>query len=226
MARRGQRQSGATRTAPRNQRRARDLDNEGIIPVLARAVREVEAGAQRGSLRPSGRTKFQVVALLVREERARVKADETISDAQRTEQLKRLDGVATILAKTAARDTSLLALLAEDAVVSSAAVSLKRDMLLAAGLEPAPEGAARTESVTAPGTTERRVVPQSIVSRQLANPFLAPDYSSAGQRRPARAGSPAGSCWARSSGRSRTAGPRPAWTSPSRPPCRAHAARS
>ena len=53
---------------------------------------EVEAGAQRGSLRPSGRTKFQVVALLVREERARVKADETISDAQRTEQLKRLDG--------------------------------------------------------------------------------------------------------------------------------------
>lgn len=183
MARRGQRQSGATRTAPRNQRRARDLDNEGIIPVLARAVREVEAGAQRGSLRPSGRTKFQVVALLVREERARVKADETISDAQRTEQLKRLDGVATILAKTAARDTSLLALLAEDAVVSSAAVSLKRDMVLAAGLEPAPEEVTRTESVTAPGTTERRVVPQSIVSRQLANPFLAPDYSSAGQRR-------------------------------------------
>ena len=183
MARRGQRQSGATRTAPRNQRRARDLDNEGIIPVLARAVREVEAGAQRGSLRPSGRTKFQVVALLVREERARVKADETIGDAQRTEQLKRLDGVATILAKTAARDTSLLALLAEDAVVSSAAVSLKRDMLLAAGLEPAPEEVTRTESVTAPATTERRVVPQSIVSRQLANPFLAPDYSSAGQRR-------------------------------------------
>jgi len=183
LARRGQRQSGATRTAPRNQRRARDLDNEGIIPVLARAVREVEAGAQRGSLRPSGRTKFQVVALLVREERARVKADETIGDAQRTEQLKRLDGVATILAKTAARDTSLLALLAEDAVVSSAAVSLKRDMLLAAGLEPAPEEVTRTESVTAPATTERRVVPQSIVSRQLANPFLAPDYSSAGQRR-------------------------------------------
>ena len=48
LARRGQRQSGATRTAPRNQRRARDLDNEGIIPVLARAVREVEAAAQRG----------------------------------------------------------------------------------------------------------------------------------------------------------------------------------
>ena len=54
---------------------ARDLDNEGIIPVLARAVREVEAGVQRGPVTPSARTKFQVVALLVREERARVKAD-------------------------------------------------------------------------------------------------------------------------------------------------------
>ena len=141
LARRGQRQSGGTRTAARGQRRARDLDNEGIIPVLARAVREVEAGAQRGPVRPSGRTKFQVVALLVREERARVKADATSSDSQRADQLKRLDGIATILAKTAARDTSLLALLAEDAVVSDSARSLKREMLLAAGFEPAPEEA-------------------------------------------------------------------------------------
>ena len=45
-----------------------------MIPVLARAVREVEAAAQRGKVRPSGRTKFQVVALLVREERARIRA--------------------------------------------------------------------------------------------------------------------------------------------------------
>ena len=73
--------------------------------MLARAVREVEAAAERGRVTPSGRTKFQVVALLVREERARVKADEASTEAQRTEQLKRLDGIATILAKTAARDT-------------------------------------------------------------------------------------------------------------------------
>ena len=145
LARRGQRQPGATRTAPRNQRRARDLDNDGIIPVLARAVREVEAGAQRGPVRPAGRTTFQVVALLVREERARVKADKTSSEAQRAEQLKRLDGVATILARTAARDTSLLVLLAEDAVVSGAAASLRREMLLAAGVEPAPEEVTTTE---------------------------------------------------------------------------------
>ena len=113
----------------------RDLDNEGIIPVLARAVREVESAAQRGPVSPSNRTKFQVVALLVREERAHVKADAASTEAQRAAQLKRLDGVATILAKTAARDTSLLQLLAEDAVVSDAARSLKRDMLRAAGAE-------------------------------------------------------------------------------------------
>jgi hypothetical protein len=154
-----------------------------MLGVLARAVRQVEAGAQRGPVRPSDRTKFQVVALLVRQERARVKADATISAAQRDDQLKRLDGIATILAKTAARDTSLLGLLADDATVSPAATSLKRDMLLAAGLEPPPEDVATPQSVAVSGIPERRVVPQSVVRRQLANPFLAPDFSSAEQRR-------------------------------------------
>ncbi|GAA4669554.1 DEAD/DEAH box helicase [Frondihabitans cladoniiphilus] len=179
MARPGQRQSGGTRTAPRNNhRRVRDLDNDGIIPVLARAVREVEAGAQRGPVKPSGRTKFQVVALLMREERARVKADKTITDADRAEQMKRLDGVATILAKAAARDTSLIALLAEEAVVSDTAKSLKRDMLIQAGIELSPDDLIiTTEPVAAPVATERQVVPQSVLSRQLANPFLAPDFA-------------------------------------------------
>ena len=182
MARTGQRQAGARRTAPRNQRRVRELDNEGIIPVLARAVREVETAVQRGHVMPSVRTKFQVVALLVREERARVKADETSTEARRAGQLKRLDGVATILAKTAARDTSLLQLLAEDAVMSDSARSLKRDMLSAAGLEAPPEEVAPPEPAAPSATTERRVVPQSVVSRQLANPFLAPDFSNAAPR--------------------------------------------
>jgi SNF2-related domain/Helicase conserved C-terminal domain len=182
LARRGQRQSGATRTAPRNQRRVRDLDNDGIMPVLARAVREVESAVQRGAVAPSVRTKFQVVALLVREERARVKTDETSSEGQRAEQLKRLDGVATILAKTAARDTSLLALLAEDAVVSDGARSLKREMMMAAGLETTPEEVTPAQPPgPAAGGSERRVVPQSVVSRQLANPFLAPDFAAAQQ---------------------------------------------
>ncbi|MCW2761487.1 MAG: helicase [Marmoricola sp.] len=182
MARRGTRQSGARRTAPRTQRRVRELDNDGIIPVLARAVREVETVAQRGPVTPSGRTKFQVVALLVREERARIKKDVTSTETQRAEQLKRLDGVATILAKTAARDTSLLELLAEEAVVSSAARSLKRDMLAAAGVEAPPDEVVPTEAPAFSAGTERRVVPQSVVSRQLANPFLAPDFSSATPR--------------------------------------------
>ncbi len=155
-----------------------------MIPVLARAVREVEAAAQRGKVRPSGRTKFQVVALLVREERTRIKNDTESTEAQRTEQLKRLDGVATILAKTAARDTSLLVLLPEDAVVSDDAATLKREMQLAAGFElpdepePAPEAEATTTVV------ERRVIPQSVVARQLANPFLAPDFSAVELKRP------------------------------------------
>ncbi|WP_300644224.1 DEAD/DEAH box helicase [Nocardioides sp.] len=173
MARRAQRRTNGQRP----QRRVRDLDNEGIIPVLARAVREVEGSAQRGAVPPSARTKFQVVALLVREERARIKADTEVSDSQRAEQLKRLDGIATILAKTATRDTTLLHLLAEDAEIGEAAEDLRRDMQRRAGLEveePEPE-----EEVDGEGTVEKRIVPQSVVSRRLANPFLTPDFSGA-----------------------------------------------
>ena len=94
---------------------------------------------QRGRVTPSVRTKFQAVALLLREERARVRADSTLGDARRGEQLKRLDGVAQILATTAVRDSGLLALLAEDAVVSAAARELTRELLREAGIEPAPE---------------------------------------------------------------------------------------
>jgi hypothetical protein len=164
----------------------RDLDNEGIIPVLARAVREVEAGVERGNVRPAVRTKFQVVGLLVREERARIKADTTSTEAQRGEQLKRLDGVATILAKTATRDTSLLVLLAEDARISESAADLKREMLAAAGIEPEPEPETPADPVVATfsSATERAVVPPSVVARRLANPFLVPDFS--GAARPVR----------------------------------------
>lgn len=177
MARRSQRQSGATRTTQR--RRVRDRDNEGIIPVLARAVREVEAVAERGRVMASERTKFQVVGLLVREERARVKSDPELTEGRRTEQLARLDGIATILAKTAARDTSLLALLAEDAVVTDAARAVRRSMLKAAGMEAPVEESAAPERTSQSAAAERRVVPQSVVARQLANPFLTPDFSAA-----------------------------------------------
>jgi superfamily II DNA or RNA helicase len=177
------RRRARSRTRPpaqRNNRRAGD--NEGIIPVLARAVREVEGAVQRGPVRPSTRTKFQVVGLLVREERARIKADDTGNAAQKGEQLKRLEGIATILAKTATRDTSLLHLLDENAHVSDDARELREDMLRAAGVEVEEEEEPEPEALeTAP--TERRVVPQSVLARQLANPFLAPDFEAAQKTR-------------------------------------------
>src|SRR5207344_3036913 len=120
------------------------------------------------------RTKFQAVALLLRDERARVWAA-TGSDSHRAEQLKRLDGVAAILATTAVQDAGLLELLAEGSGVSDAARSLKREMLRDLGIEPRPEEIASAETATASAGSERRVVPQSVISRQLANPFLVPD---------------------------------------------------
>ena len=50
--------------------------------------------------------------------RDRVKTDETLSDSERAETLKRLDGVAAILAKSAARDTSLITLLEPTAPIT------------------------------------------------------------------------------------------------------------
>ncbi len=149
------------------------------MSVLARGVREVEAGAQTGRVSPTVRTKFQAVALLAREERSRARADQTISEPQRAERLKRLDGIGTILARTAASDTSLMALLGEDAVVSEAAIELKRKMLTATGAELEDEPVVITDPTPASRAAERQVVPQSVITRQLANPFVVPDFSAA-----------------------------------------------
>ena len=175
MATRGGRPAGAGRSDPRQQRRPRQREEQSMISVLAKHVRDVELAVQRGRSGPSVRATFQVVALLVREERSRIK-NEGGSEARRTEQLKRVDGIATILARTAARDGSLLALLAEDADLLDGARSLMREMQLAAGVEPSPEPAA-AEPTARSGRAERQVVPKSVVSRQLANPFLEPDFS-------------------------------------------------
>jgi SNF2-related domain/Helicase conserved C-terminal domain len=181
LARPGQRQTSARRAAPRNERA--DRGRRDVVSVLARTVREVEAAAQRGRVTPAVRTKFQAVALLLREERGRVR-ESAGSDSRRAEQLKRLDGIATILATTAVRDAGLMALLAEDAAVSDGARSLKRDLLKAGGVQPAPEELAPAPSPATPASPERRGVPQSVVSRQLANPFLAPDFSGVAERAP------------------------------------------
>ena len=178
MARPGQRQVGARRTTPRKQRRVRHRGD--VVSVLSRTVREVEAAAQGGRVTPAVRTKFQAVALLLRDERARVRAAAG-TDSRKAEQLKRLDGIAAILATTAVRDAGLLALLAEGSGVSDAARSLKREMVRDLGIEPAPEQIAPAETASASAGPERRVVPQSVISRQLANPFLAPDFSAVPQ---------------------------------------------
>ncbi|MEV7973401.1 DEAD/DEAH box helicase [Cellulomonas sp. NPDC089187] len=185
MARAGQRGSGRGRTASGAQRRrAPRRSEEGLIPILAEVTREVDRAVQRPPIRSTVKTKFQVVALLVREERARVKADGELSAAKRTEQLKRLDGVATQLAKIAARDTSLLQLLAEDARVSDAARELKATLLRDAGMEPPEEPELQpTIAPTMPVfTSAPQVVPPSVVARRLANPFLAPDFEAAAEK--------------------------------------------
>lgn len=171
----------ATTTATRQSRgrssgRKRHTHNEGIIPLLARAVREVEASAQRGKASPANRTKFHVIALLMREERARVKTEEGIADSERAETLKRLDGVAAILAKTAARDTSLITLLEPTAPITDATRSLKRKMLAQAGIELPDDGPEPVQKLLVPAElAERQVEPPGIESRMLASPFLAPD---------------------------------------------------
>ncbi len=161
----------------RSRQRTRSRDDEApIIPILARKVREVEAKAQGGKVGPTNRTKFQVIALLMREERARVKTDPEISDASRAELLKRLDGIAQILAKTAGRDTSLITLLEPDAGVGAVAQRFRRDWLLESGAELSPDELIITREPEAkPEVAENQVLPQSVKARQLANPFLAPD---------------------------------------------------
>jgi len=177
----------STRQASRghSRRRTRPGDDVGVIPILARTAREVESAVQKGPLKPANRARFQVAALLLREERARVKNDPDLSDAERANEQKRLDGLAGILAKTAARDTSLIGLLSEDAPITPAAKALRRDMLLAAGLELPPEELVIAEEPKpADKQVERQVVPASVRQAQLANPFLAPDFRAFEHQRP------------------------------------------
>ncbi|MEZ5194462.1 MAG: hypothetical protein R2734_19650 [Nocardioides sp.] len=59
------------------------MSNDGIIPVLAMAVRGVENAVKRGQVTSGQHARFQAVALLAREERHRVKEDRSLTDPQR-----------------------------------------------------------------------------------------------------------------------------------------------
>lgn len=174
MARGGRPRTEARQGTPQRRRRPRGND---VMSVLTGAAREVRTALRSGRVTPATRTKFQTVALLLRDERARVR--DRHDDAKRAETLQRLDEIAKALAMDAVRDAGLLALLADDAVVSDSARALKREMLRSAGIEvdePEPE----PEPVDVPQVPAKpQVVPQSVVARQMANPFLAPDFSAA-----------------------------------------------
>ena len=166
---------------------ARRDDPAPLIPVLARRVREVESRvASKGKASPTNRTKFLVVALLMRSERARVRDDLSLTPGTRADLLKRLDGIAGILAQIAARDTSLISLLDAGVKPGPAAQQLRREWLLESGAEvdevdlvAVPEPSA---PVVPPQIAGRQVMPQSIPSRARANPFLVPDVESATRR--------------------------------------------
>lgn len=166
--------------AVRQRSRVRD-DDAPIIPILARKVREVESKAQKGKVGPTNRTKFQVIALLMREERAKAKTDAELQDAARAERLKRLDGIAQILAKTAARDTSLITLLEPDASVSPVAQRFRRDWLLESGAELSEDELiiVREPEPKAEVPLENQVTPASVKAYTRSHPFLMPDLTPA-----------------------------------------------
>ncbi|MGZ5398812.1 MAG: SNF2-related protein, partial [Nocardioides sp.] len=176
MATKRENRSGGSRGARRTP--ARKRDNEGMIPVLAKAVREVDIAIERNQMTSRHRARYQASALLARTERARIQADDTITEAQRDNMMRRLDGVATNLARTAAREPSLFSLLQDDAEITDATRQLQREMQVDAGLEPTPDLVAAPDSET-DRRPERKARPRSVVAAQLANPFLTPDFSQA-----------------------------------------------
>jgi hypothetical protein len=167
--------------SPQKQRQ-RAARPQGPVPVLEKAARSVEVAVQRQKVTPTVRATFQAVALLVRELRDQVRA-ENLSDSQLKARMKRIDGIATTLARTAASDGGLLALLTDDAAPLSGTSTILQELRTAGGMATAEEEPVAPTPVAAPVNAERRVVPQSAISRQLANPFLEPDFS---EPRPAR----------------------------------------
>jgi len=161
------------------------LQDQGPIAVLAQAAARVDNEVQRHRVTPDTRARFQAIGILIRELRTQTKA-ERMPEVQRAAMLKRFDGLAAALARTSAKEPTLFTLLTDDTELLPGTKTALRELRLKAGLE-----VAEAEPAPAVETPfkreERQVVPQSVISRQLANPFLAPDYSAAAaspQQRP------------------------------------------
>ena len=171
------------RRAVQSQPAPRQRLDEGPIAVLAMAAAEVDRAITRHAVSPPMRAKFQAVALLLREQRAQART-EPMAEFRRVALMKRIDGLAVALARTAARDSSLFALLADDAPLLPGTAAAKRELQAKAGVVVDVEPIVADEADTPSAREQRQVVPQSAIARSLANPFLAPDFSSAPARRP------------------------------------------
>ncbi|MGE5695002.1 MAG: DEAD/DEAH box helicase [Candidatus Sericytochromatia bacterium] len=177
VARGPHRARGGNRLALQRQSRTRRRDEHGPIAVLAKAAGRVDAAVQRGRMTPTTRATFQAIALLVRQLREQTKAAD-LAEGRRAEQLKRIEGLATALAMTAARDASLLALLTDEAAPLPGTGPRLRELRVEAGLEE-PAAPVAPEAAERAAKEERQVMPHSVRARMLANPFLSPDYSAA-----------------------------------------------
>src|SRR3954451_3608933 len=191
MPPRGRRPDGASggrstpqqrRQDPRRSSAPRRLDQEGPIPPLALAAASVDGDVSRNRIPPTTRATFQAVALLVRELREKTKTD-PMNEARRAQELKRIEGLATALARTAAKQPTLLMLLTDDAARLPGTASILTDLRAKTGLE-APDEPETLVPDPANTREQRSVIPDSVRARVLANPFLAPDYSAAPPTRP------------------------------------------
>jgi hypothetical protein len=176
LATRGRRLSSGGGPRPQQRQPQRRVPQD-LLEVLAKSVRDVEQAVQRGRLSVSVRDTFQAVAMVVREERSELKS-RAMSEARRAERMRRIDAIATVLARTAAREPSLLSLLADEVTIDVGAREVMRELLLAAGQQ-APAEPIAPEPVPASPQAEKRIVPQSVISRQLTDVFLQPDFSAA-----------------------------------------------
>ena len=178
MARPGQRQQGARRTAPRKQQSVRQRGD--VFSVLSRTVREVEAAARRGRDARRAREVPGRRPAAARRARPRAGGGRKRQPAGRAAQAPRRHRghprrdrrPGRRAARPAGRGLRRLR---------------RRPVAQARGgrdlrAEPAREQTAPAKTASAPGGPPTRVVPQSVISRQLANPFLAPDFSAVPQR--------------------------------------------
>ena len=176
--------NGAARSSRGGNRSTqREDDPAPIIPILARRVREVEARvASKGRATPTNRTKFQVVALLMRAERARVKDDQVHFDryagrpAQAARRHRRHPGPDRRSGHESAGTAR------PGCQAGPAAQQMRRDWLLESGAELAPEDLVITRpqpvaQVMPPELAAKQVTPPAVPARTRANPFLAPDLS-------------------------------------------------